>query len=269
MSSPKTSGNTRKRGHQHHPRNEGTRRRIALNNPSNDIAFSEYSKNNIVTVKQKQEKMTNKTTVINKGAFPEEISTSKQNYTQKIPNKCDNEVIDLTNCDDENFGTLETQEADINVNSTNITNDRKKSRKVRKNKNKNEVKVDMSLVFRPEAEGSSLSDQEFNEENLLDPETEELSKLRCTSEMTEVVAEREKRHSRRCADYPGLAFASSIFSSDTLMKFSIIRNELHNIMNSQLKRVGTFITCFVFEQITINKQGDFHLFSKYRNSQIV
>lgn len=246
MSSPKTSGNTRKRGHQHHPRNGGTRRRIALNESTVDIALSEYSKNNIVTVKQKQDKMTNKTTVINKGAFPEEIATSKQNYTQQIPIKCDNEVIDLTNCDDETFGTLETREADIIVNNTNVTNDKKKSRKVRKNKNKNEEsKQDMSLVFRPEAEGSSLSDQEFCEENLLDPETEELSKLRCTSEMTEVVAEREKRHSRRCADYPGLAFASSIFSSDTLMKFSIIRNELHNIMNSQLKRVGNNLT-FLF-----------------------
>lgn len=92
---------------------------------------------------------------------------------------------------------------------------------------------DMSLVFRPAAEGSSQSDQETE-----DPELEELARLRCTSERTEVVAEREtRRRNRRCADYPGLAFGSSIFSSDTLMKFSIIRNELHNIMNTQLKRV--------------------------------
>ncbi|KAK9729270.1 Tropomyosin [Popillia japonica] len=68
-------------------------------------------------------------------------------------------------------------------------------------------------------------------------ETEELARLRCTSERTEVIAEREiRKRGRRCADYPGLAFGSSIFSSDTLMKFSIIRNELHNIMNTQLKR---------------------------------
>lgn len=92
----------------------------------------------------------------------------------------------------------------------------------------------MSLVFRPAAEGSSQSDQEAEE----DPELEELARLRCTSERAEVVAEREaRRRNRRCADYPGLAFGSSIFSSDTLMKFSIIRNELHNIMNTQLKRV--------------------------------
>lgn len=72
-----------------------------------------------------------------------------------------------------------------------------------------------------------------------DPEAAEWSKLRCTSERTEVVAEREyRRQNRRCADYPGLAFGRSIFSSDTMMKFNIIRNELHNIMKTQLKRVG-------------------------------
>ncbi|CAH1637421.1 unnamed protein product [Spodoptera littoralis] len=69
-----------------------------------------------------------------------------------------------------------------------------------------------------------------------DPETAELAKLRCTSECTEVLAERENRRRRRCADYPGLAFGSSIFSSDTMMKFSIIKNELQNIKNTALKR---------------------------------
>jgi len=66
-----------------------------------------------------------------------------------------------------------------------------------------------------------------------DTEIEELAKLRCQSVATEVVAERYKR---RCADYPGLAFGRSIFSSNTMMKFSVIKNELHNIMNVQLKR---------------------------------
>lgn len=71
-----------------------------------------------------------------------------------------------------------------------------------------------------------------------DPEAAEWSKLRCTSERTEVIAEREyRRQNRRCADYPGLAFGRSIFSSDTMMKLNIIRNELHNIMKTQLKRV--------------------------------
>lgn len=78
-----------------------------------------------------------------------------------------------------------------------------------------------------------------------DLETEELAKLRCTSERAEVVAERENRRNKnRSADYPGLAFGGSIFSSDTMMKFNIIRNELHNIMKSQLKRVITKILTF-------------------------
>ncbi|XP_018025560.1 tropomyosin isoform X5 [Hyalella azteca] len=66
-----------------------------------------------------------------------------------------------------------------------------------------------------------------------DKEIEELSKLRCQSVATEVVAARYKR---RCSDYPGLAFGRSIFSSNTMMKFSVIKNELHNIMNVQLRR---------------------------------
>lgn len=70
-----------------------------------------------------------------------------------------------------------------------------------------------------------------------DEETAEWSKLRCTSERTEVIAERENRRQKKCADYPGLAFARSIFSSDSMMKFNIIRNELQNIMNNQLRRV--------------------------------
>jgi tropomyosin-1 len=96
-----------------------------------------------------------------------------------------------------------------------------------------------SISARPAAEGRSYSDQEENID--ADPETEELAKLRCPSERTEVIAEREtRRRQRRCADYPGFAFGSSIFGFDTIMKFNIIRNELQNIKNSQLKRVSTY-----------------------------
>lgn len=79
-----------------------------------------------------------------------------------------------------------------------------------------------------------------------DGQSAEWAKLRCTSEAAEIVAEREaRRNKNRCADYPGLAFGRSIFSSDTMMKFNIIRNELHNIMNTQLKRVnGKIIILF-------------------------
>lgn len=73
---------------------------------------------------------------------------------------------------------------------------------------------------------------------------EEWSKLRCGSLCTEELARKEKQREdrqrqrqNRCADYPGFAFGSAMFGSDTTMKFNIIKNELHNIMRSQLKRV--------------------------------
>jgi len=82
------------------------------------------------------------------------------------------------------------------------------------------------------------------EEDELDEEMAELSKLRCTSLQTEEIAKRERekkerqaRRNNRSADYPGLAFGSAMFGSDTTMKLKIIQNELHNIMRSQLRRV--------------------------------
>merc|ERR1712226_596202 len=80
---------------------------------------------------------------------------------------------------------------------------------------------------------------EFVTDEDSDAETAELSRLRCTSVRTEVIAEKKQRRDRRnrCADYPGLAFGSAAFGSETMMKFNIIKNELHNIMRSQLKRV--------------------------------
>ncbi|XP_012349567.1 tropomyosin alpha-3 chain isoform X8 [Apis florea] len=88
-------------------------------------------------------------------------------------------------------------------------------------------------VARARGDGNS-DDESTNVEE--DPELAELAKLRCPSERTEVQAEREAKRRKRCADYPGLAFGWSIFSSDTMMKFGLIRNELQNIMGNQLKR---------------------------------
>lgn len=92
-------------------------------------------------------------------------------------------------------------------------------------------------VARARGDGNS-DDESANVEE--DPELEELAKLRCPSERTEIQAEREARRRKRCADYPGLAFGCSIFSSDTMMKFSLIKNELQNITSNQLKRVSIY-----------------------------
>lgn len=121
----------------------------------------------------------------------------------------------------------EATQSDIELN-TNRDGSRKKSKRI------------SPMEERPPLEGA---DSDYWTENSgtdieNDPEAAEWLKLRCTSERTEVIAEREyRRQNRRCADYPGLAFGRSIFSSDTMMKFNIIRNELHNIMKTQLKRV--------------------------------
>lgn len=102
-----------------------------------------------------------------------------------------------------------------------------------KSKRTGDVPMDQSMSTDMTSSQESRSEDTEN-----DPEAAEWAKLRCTSERTEVVAEREyRRQNRRCADYPGLAFGRSVFSSDTMMKFNIIRNELHNIMKTQLKRV--------------------------------
>lgn len=123
---------------------------------------------------------------------------------------------------------------------------------------------------RPPLEGADAEqwteyDNTLDMEN--DPEVAEWSKLRCTSERTEVVAEREyRRQNRRCADYPGLAFGRSIFSSDTMMKFNIIRNELHNIMKTQLKRVCVTVRIHA-RQMPINFDTAFWMSSKRFHSK--
>lgn len=94
------------------------------------------------------------------------------------------------------------------------------------------------------ADARARGDGNSDEETVIveeDPEIAELAKLRCPSEMTEIQAQREARRRKRCGDYPGLAFGCSIFSSDTMMKFSLIKNELQNIMGNQLKRVSILV----------------------------
>ena len=71
----------------------------------------------------------------------------------------------------------------------------------------------------PQGGGGGRGDEE---------EDEEWSKLRCGSQCTEELAKKEKQkqdrknRQNRCADYPGFAFGSAMFGSDTTMKFNII-----------------------------------------------
>lgn len=148
--------------------------------------------------------------------------------------------------DTKHSSTKETALVNVNIDQSKLTSET--SKKITDIKNR--IARSISIGLSNKEEQSSKSEKKQGDipnsrtESACDPsesgddaEAAELANLRCTSERAEVVAEREKRRRRRCADYPGFAFGSSMFSSDTMMKFSIIRNELHNIMNTQLKRV--------------------------------
>ena len=93
------------------------------------------------------------------------------------------------------------------------------------------------------------------EENTAEIDDSEWSQLRCGSQCTEELAQKQKQREERRSkregsgkagrpDYPGFAFGSAMFSSDATMKFNIIKNELHNIMKSQLKRVDGEVNAF-------------------------
>lgn len=247
-------GNTRKRGHQHHPRNNGTRGRRATLEPTTTARTSTNSnittKDNVTLTATPAPKSEQRPVISSASIVPSAFISSPASKVAKLVDNIKGDIIDLTNCDDDEVVKNDTElEKFLTKSSKDEHNNR--IRKPSKSRNSGSYKQDMSLVYRPAAEGSSQSDQEAE-----DPETEEWARLRCPSERTEVMAEREtRRRNRRCADYPGLAFGSSIFSSDTLMKFSIIRNELHNIMNTQLKRVCFSTANISFLRRTYNNSG--------------
>lgn len=277
---------TRKRGHQHHPRQSGTRR---SNVPAVEVIAALRGDatpqlvqldNNHCPPNQNIDIIDNNNTAISIG--PPQIlhtnilsnidvnnrSLDVLNVIATISNDSDNssctiaqsllkrtEATSLT-VDDEEIGSISTDLlSDIPVikkirksktkssqsdqgnggGSSSSTSNSNKTKSIDHKRKKKQAASCILQEERPPLEGAAACDDPDIEN---DPETAEWSKLRCTSERAEVVAEREyRRQNRRCADYPGLAFGRSIFSSDTMMKFNIIRNELHNIMNTQLKRV--------------------------------
>ncbi|XP_053611939.1 uncharacterized protein Tm1 isoform X8 [Plodia interpunctella] len=200
-SAPQAHGRTpvRRRGHQHHPRLRGDRV-PAPNNPQN-------------TSPSKQVTLDNQTDdVVPCVNSSSESRVTRTNSDDALSNR--NIVEDYTNIDDE----IEFDDVRTGIESRDSSDE---DFSFKEERSAGDGAETVTVV-------SDISDD--------DPETAELAKLRCTSECTEVLAERESRRRRRCADYPGLAFGSSIFSSDTMMKFSIIKNELQNIKNTALKR---------------------------------
>lgn len=200
-----------KRGHQNHPKNIGIR---TSNVPTSEIIQALRDGRNLESLFQHQVNTT---------------GDQASGVTARIP--CDaiqDAVEDSFNVDvknKENSSSILTEHNERK--STNPkSSDNTKKRKIRT------AQSDIVKNVRSAGDGAeNMADEEEDDEMV------ELAKLRCTSERTEVVAEREIRRQKKCADYPGLAFGRSIFSSDSMMKFNIIRNELQNIMNNQLRRV--------------------------------
>lgn len=204
---PHAHGRTpvRRRGHQHHPRLRGDRLPAPsapqTTDPSKQVTL--HSQTDVVVP------------CVNSVSESQEVT--RTNSDDALSNR--NTIEDAANIDEEiednkikDADLLDTSDDDFSFREERSAGD--------------------GAEFTP-APSDTISDD--------DPETAELAKLRCTSECTEVLAERESRRRRRCADYPGLAFGSSIFSSDTMMKFALIKNELQNIKNTALRRVTSLV----------------------------
>lgn len=199
-----------KRGHQNHPKNIGIR---TSNVPTSEIIQALRDGRNLESL------------------FVHTPSDQASGAVTRIP--CDemqDAVEDSFNVDVKNKENSSSSSILTEHNERKSTNpkssDNTKKRKIRS------AQSDIVKNVRQSGDGAENILEEDDDDEMV-----ELAKLRCTSERTEVVAEREIRRQKKCADYPGLAFGRSIFSSDSMMKFNIIRNELQNIMNNQLRRV--------------------------------
>ncbi|XP_043475887.1 tropomyosin alpha-1 chain isoform X9 [Leptopilina heterotoma] len=247
---------TRRRGHQHHPRH-ATRRRVDISSRgpaqcgptgttlTDDTADSKTTNPHIssdVTTTSAAHEEPNLTTVL---VSPRRLAAFRKTLdSNKFPDSKQQSIeTTIHNIDQSNNVQKRPAQCGQDVNRKKLN-----KRKIKKAQGLEEaprIEEETKLDNRgesPEPEhadarvrGDGNSDDEsINIED--DPELAELARLRCPSERTEVEAEREARKRKRCADYPGLAFGCSIFSSDTMMKFNLIRNELVNITGNQLKR---------------------------------
>ncbi|XP_060823301.1 tropomyosin isoform X9 [Bombus pascuorum] len=273
---PALTTTTRRRGHQHHPRYTTRRRiDVSSRGPAQcgpaDIVKDTPIGNNETPTTTTSSRLDEKSTVIGTECstavtvptivgprwFQDPTATTASSKdVNKITNKLEDDdrenirhrlaqcSLDVFNERREHFvpDRNKNESCDSYVTeqpSTDKLRLRPRGNEICKNESDNETRSKETspepehAVARARGDGNS-DDESTNVEE--DPELAELAKLRCPSERTEVQAEREARRRKRCADYPGLAFGWSIFSSDTMMKFGLIRNELQNIMGNQLKR---------------------------------
>ncbi|KPM08574.1 hypothetical protein QR98_0070960 [Sarcoptes scabiei] len=125
--------------------------------------------------------------------------------------------------------------------------------------NQNETINSEAILKRIRCKKNNLTaiDNYFCEENCSKNKTnnvggEEFFDLRCSSlQIEELQKSRQLQQQRRrsSAGYPGLAFGSPMFSN-TLFKFSLIANELKDLKQNQLRKVG--IDCCVTTFVAAN-----------------
>lgn len=220
MTEKSAQGSARsRRGHQNHPKNMGIR---TSNVPTSEIIQALRDGRSLETLFHQP--------AANQTAL---TATVDNRSISRLTETCDESIRDLENTSCKVDLKSKRNSSSSSLNSTPSEKSERKSSKSSDGKKKRikTGKSDIIKMVRPAADGA----EDVTDED--DAETAEWSKLRCTSERTELIAEREHRRQKKCADYPGLAFGRSIFSSDSMMKFNIIRNELQNIMNNQLRRV--------------------------------
>lgn len=213
-----------RRGHQNHPKNIGIR---TSNVPTSEIIQALRDGRNLESLFQHHQL-----------AEP----TTNVSATRLTENSCDDiqETTRMTVVAEEESSCINLDVKHKENSSSSILTDHndKKSPTVKSSDSKKrKIKSAQTDIVKSVTRSAGDGAENILDDGEDDDETVELSKLRCTSERTEVIAEREHRRQKKCADYPGLAFGRSIFSSDSMMKFNIIRNELQNIMNNQLRRV--------------------------------
>lgn len=206
-----------RRGHQYHPKNMGIR---TSNVPTSEIIQALRDGRNLESLFQHPTTDTQQLAVDNRSI-------------SRLKDACDESNKELENVSCNLELKSKRNSSSSSLNSTPSEKSEKKPNRASSDGKKKRVKTGQSDIVKVRAAADGAED--VTDED--DAETAELAKLRCTSERTEVIAEREHRRQKKCADYPGLAFGRSIFSSDSMMKFNIIRNELQNIMNNQLRRV--------------------------------
>lgn len=288
-------GTGKKRGHQHHPRDRGSRVAPGQDGPPAEgvaahvetsghvtsIAAQTVPKqsdnkpadrdNKVLTNASSKPKRGNQINNNNPPSAEQTLSKNENKSAVKSDRTAANHNNDISNA---NYRVIDTIDlCDSDSDQPKKVEAPKKRRPGRKDRDRplKEFRDEIRWEPRGSAEGCSGGEGEGDADIPdQDPEIEELSRLRCPSERAELAAERDARRRHRSSDYPGLAFGSSIFSSDTMIRFSLIRNELQNIKNTALKRVNIFsifminhcVTCDVCFSIVRNSRnvGDCSLF---------